>query len=66
MIYLNDILIFSQNESEHEQHIQQVLAALQHHDLHLKISKCSFNATEVDFLRFKINTEGIYMNSERI
>ena len=43
-----------------------MLAALQCHDLHLKISKCSFNATEVDFLRFKINTEDIYMNSERI
>ena len=66
MIYLNDILIFSQNESEHEQHVQQVLTALQHHNLHLKISKCLFNAMEVDFLRFKINTKGIYMNSERI
>ena len=66
MIYLDDILIFSQNESEHEQHVQQVLAALQCHDLHLKISKCLFNTMKVDFLRFKINTEGIYMNLKRI
>ena len=43
-----------------------MLTALQHHDLHLKISKCSFNATEVDFLRFKINTEDIYINLKRI
>ena len=66
MIYLDDILIFSWDESEHKQHVQQVLVALQHHVLYLKISKCLFNAIEVNFLEFKINTEGIYMNSERI
>ena len=59
VVYLDDILIFSKDESEHEQHVQQVLAALQHHDLHLKISKCSFNAMKVDFLGFKINTKGV-------
>ena len=66
MIYLDNILIFSKNESEHKQHVQQVLTALQHYDLYLKISKCSFNAMKVNFLEFKINTEGIYIKSERI
>ena len=66
VVYLNNILIFSKDESKHSEHVQQVLAALQHHDLHLKISKCSFNAMEVDFLEFKINMEGIYIDSERI
>ena len=66
VVYLDDILIFSKDESKHSEHVQQVLAALQHHGLHLKISKCLFNATEVDFLGFKINTEGIYIDSERI
>ena len=66
MIYLDNILIFSKNGSKHEQHVQQVLTALQHYDLHLKISKCLFNAMKVDFLRFKINIKGIYMNLKRI
>ena len=66
VVYLDDILIFSKDESKHSEHVQQVLAALQHHGLHLKISKCLFNATEVDFLGFKINIKGIYMNLERI
>ena len=66
VIYLNDILIFSWDKLKYEQHVQQVLTALQCHDLYLKISKCLFNATEVNFLEFKINTEDIYMNSERI
>ena len=66
VVYLNDILIFSKDESKHSEHVQQVLAALQHYDLHLKISKCLFNAMKVDFLEFKINMKGIYINSERI
>ena len=66
VVYLDDILIFSKNESDHEEHVRQVLAALRHYDLHLKISKCSFNTTEVDFLGFRINTEGIFMDPERI
>ena len=66
VIYLDDILIFSWDKSKHEKHVQQVLAALQHYDLYLKISKCSFNAIEVNFLKFKINTKDIYMNLKRI
>ncbi|SLM37413.1 retrotransposon nucleocapsid protein [Lasallia pustulata] len=66
VMYLDNILIFSKNESDHEDHVQQVLAALQRYDLHLKISKCSFNTTEVNFLDFRINTEGIFMDPERI
>ena len=66
VIYLDNILIFSKDELNHEQHVQQVLAALQCHDLHLKISKCSFNAMKVDFLRFKINMKDIYINLKRI
>ncbi|SLM34844.1 gag polymerase env [Lasallia pustulata] len=66
VVYLDDILIFSKNKSDHEEHVRQVLAALRRYDLHLKISKCSFNTTEVDFLGFRINTEGIFMDPERI
>ncbi|SLM40156.1 gag polymerase env, partial [Lasallia pustulata] len=66
VVYLDDILIFSKNESDHEEHVRQVLAALRRYDLHLKISKCSFNTTEVDLLGFRINTEGIFMDPERI
>ncbi|SLM33747.1 gag polymerase env, partial [Lasallia pustulata] len=66
VVYLDNILIFNKNESDHEEHIQQVLAALGRYDLYLKISKYSFNTTEFDFLGFRINTEGIFMDPERI
>ena len=66
VVYLDNILIFSKTESDHEEHVRQVLAALRRYNLHLKISKFSFNTMEVDFLRFRINTEGIFMDPERI
>ncbi|SLM34776.1 Reverse transcriptase domain [Lasallia pustulata] len=66
VVYLDNILIFSKDESDHEEHVQQVLAALRCYDIHLKISKCSFNTMEVDFLGFRINTEGIFMDPERV
>ena len=66
VVYLDNILIFSKDESDHEEHVQQVLAAVQCYNLHLEISKCSFHMTEVDFLGFRINTEGIFIDPERI
>ncbi|SLM36397.1 Reverse transcriptase domain [Lasallia pustulata] len=39
VVYLDDILIFSKNESDHEEHVRQVLTALRCYDLHLKIRK---------------------------
>ena len=66
VVYLDNILIFSKDKLDHEEHVQQVLAALRRYDLHLKISKCSFNTTEVDFLGFRINMEGIFIDPERI
>ncbi|SLM34596.1 Reverse transcriptase domain [Lasallia pustulata] len=38
VVYLDDILIFSKIKLDHEEHVQQVLAALQCYDLHLKIT----------------------------
>ena len=66
VVYLDNILIFSKDELDHDEHVQQVLAALQRYNLHLKISKCSFNTTEVDFLRFRINKERTFIDLERI
>ncbi|SLM35218.1 gag polymerase env [Lasallia pustulata] len=66
VVYLDNILTFSKDKSDYEEHVRQVLAALRCYDLHLKISKCSFNTTEVDFLGFRIDTEGIFMDPERI
>jgi len=43
--YLDDILIYSNNLKDHQQHIRQVLEALQANGLHLKPEKCKFYRT---------------------
>jgi hypothetical protein len=65
IIYLNNILIFSQMEEEHERHVHEVLQRLEQHDLYVKLSKCNFHEREVNFLGFIMGQNGIRINPER-
>ena len=40
--YIDDILVFSRNESEHEEYLHAVLECLAYHNLRVKLKKCSF------------------------
>uniref|UniRef100_A0A8P4GPN0 Gypsy retrotransposon integrase-like protein 1 n=1 Tax=Dicentrarchus labrax TaxID=13489 RepID=A0A8P4GPN0_DICLA len=53
-VYLDDILIFSQSQEEHVQHVRQVLQRLLENKLYVKAEKCEFNVTSVSFLGFII------------
>jgi hypothetical protein len=64
--YLDDILIYSTNEKEHEDHVRKVLQRLQEFGLYCKAEKCQFGVSEVGFLGFIINSDGIGMESDRI
>ena len=64
--YLDDILIYSKTEKEHEQHVKTVLKALQEYGLRLKPEKCTFHNQEVDFLGSIVTTQGIKMDQSRI
>ena len=50
VIFVDDILIYSQSEEKHEDHLRIVLYALIEHQLYAKFSKCEFWLTEVRFL----------------
>jgi len=64
--YLDDILIYSTNEKEHEDHVRKVLQRLQEFGLYCKAEKWQFGVREVSFLGFVINSDGIGMESDRI
>jgi hypothetical protein len=64
--YLDDILIYSANEEEHEDHVRKGLQRLQEFGLYCKAEKCQFGVREVGFLGFVINLDGIGMESDRI
>jgi hypothetical protein len=50
VVYIDDILICSKNEEEHEEHLRLVLQKLREHELYAKFSKCEFWLKEVSFL----------------
>jgi hypothetical protein len=64
--YMNDTLIFSQTEEEHEAHVKAVLERLRQHSLYIKPSKCEFHIDEVDFLGFRVGARGVSMDPQRV
>ena len=64
--YLNDILIYFNNELEHEIHVKLILRKLQKADLRMNIIKCKFHVTQVLYLELIIIIEEIKMNSFKI
>ncbi|WVZ76701.1 hypothetical protein U9M48_024653 [Paspalum notatum var. saurae] len=49
VVFIDDILIYSKNEKEHEEHLRIVLTRLREHKLYAKFSKCAFWLKEVGF-----------------
>ena len=50
VVFVDDILIYSKSEEEHEDHLRIILQALREHQLYAKFSKCEFWLTKVRFL----------------
>lgn len=64
--YLDDILIYSENEEQHTGHVLEVLQALDEYSLRLKLKKCEFHKTKVNFLGYVVGTHGVQMSEEKI
>ena len=59
MVYLDDIIIFSQNEQEHLKHIESIFKKLKKAGLKLEESKCNFFKQEIHYLGNLISVGGI-------
>jgi hypothetical protein len=66
MVFIDDILIFSKTEEEHEKHLRMVLEKLRSNQLYAKFSKCEFWLTEVAFLRHVISAGGIVVDPSKV
>jgi len=64
--YLDNILIFSENSDEHEEHVRIVLEICQKYSLLLKLSKCEFGVTKTEFLGHVIISERIKIDFKKI
>jgi hypothetical protein len=59
VVFVDDILIFSKTEEEHETDLRLVLEKLRTHQLYAKFSKCEFWLSEVAFLGHVMSTGGV-------
>ena len=62
VVFIDDILIYSKNEQEHETHLRLVLEKLREHQLYAKFSKCEFWLKEVGFLGHVVSGDGVAMD----
>lgn len=65
IIFLDDILVFSETWAEHLEHLRLVLSVLREHQLFAKMSKCSFAQDHIDYLGHVISKEGITTDAEK-
>jgi len=66
VIYLDDILIYSNNMSEHHQHVKKVLKRLHKAGLYAKAEKCEFHSESVEYLGYILFPSGLTMSDNKI
>nr|AAM93447.1 putative polyprotein [Oryza sativa Japonica Group]ABB46993.1 retrotransposon protein, putative, Ty3-gypsy subclass [Oryza sativa Japonica Group] len=66
VVFIDDILIYSQSEEDHQHHLRLVLGKLREHQLYAKLSKCEFWLSEVKFLGHVISAKGVAVDPETV
>ena len=66
VVYLDDILIYSEDPSEHEKHVHEVFRRLRKNNLYAKLDKCEFDVDTTNFLGYIISPDGIRMDEAKI
>jgi len=66
MVYIDDILIFTRTEEEHDKIVQEVLRRLRTNDLFLKPEKCFFKQREIEFLGLIIGSNSVEMDPSKV
>lgn len=59
VVYIDDILMYSNGLEKHVFHMSSVLARLWEHSLYVKVKKCHFHLFSVSFVVFVITAEGV-------
>lgn len=65
-VYIDDVLITSKSEDEHNDHLRQLFQRLSDYGLNIKLSKCVFGVESLNFLGHLISINGILPSEERV
>jgi hypothetical protein len=66
VVFIDDILVYSKIEEDHEEHLRLVLQKLREQQLYAKFSKCDFWLKEVSFLGHIITDGGISVDPAKV
>jgi hypothetical protein len=66
VVFIDDILVFSETEEEHEKYLRLVLEKLRVNQLYAKFSKCEFWLTKVAFLHHVIYAGGVLVDPRKV
>ena len=66
VVYLDTILIYSDNLDNHQKHVKEVLCPLRKHWLYAQADKCKFHKDSVEYLRYILSAEGLTMSDNKV
>ncbi|GJX84179.1 putative ribonuclease H-like domain-containing protein [Tanacetum coccineum] len=66
IVFIDDILIYSKDKTEHKEHLKEILELLKKEKLYAKFSKCEFWISKVQFLGHVIDSRGIHVDPAKI
>jgi hypothetical protein len=66
LVFIDDIIIYSKNREDHEEHLKLVLQLLREHRLYVNLSKCDFFQKQVHYLGHVISKEGVEIDPYKI
>nr|GEW46047.1 putative reverse transcriptase domain-containing protein [Tanacetum cinerariifolium] len=66
IIFIDEIIIYSNDKKEHEEHLKEILELLKKEKLYAKFSKCEFWIPKVQFLGHVIDSRGIHVDPAKI
>ncbi|WVZ63432.1 hypothetical protein U9M48_013066 [Paspalum notatum var. saurae] len=66
VVFIDNILVYSKNEEEHEEHLRTALTRLREHQLYAKFSMCAFWLREVSFLGHILSEKGVAVDPSKV
>ena len=66
VLFMDNILIYSETKEDHEDHLRVVLQTLRDHQSYAKFNKCEFWLTEVRFLGHVVSASGVLVDPEKV
>jgi hypothetical protein len=66
LCYLDDVIVYSEDESQHWNHVREVLSILQANNLFCAEEKCHFGKRSINYLGYVISAKGIRMDPKKV